>query len=575
MLRQTGNPVNGIFITCYLLAFCLMKRLLIIVASIVGILIVAALLVPLFINVDSFRPKLEKSLSTALNRDVHIGKLDASIFSGGASATEITINDDPAFNKGAFLKAGSLKVGLHLMPLIFSKRLEVTTISVNQPDIVLLKNAAGKWNFSTMGASSNKPKQTSSDTSTPDVSVEKFEIVDGKIRVGQSTGATAGKERVYDKVNLTAKNISLTSAMPFTLTANTPGGGALKLDGHAGPVNSEDAAKTPLDASISMDHTDLASTGFIDPASGLAGIIDFNGKIKSDGKKLDSEGKAKASNLRVMKGGQPAKTPLDLDYHTEYGLDSQAGTINTQIHTGGSMVSAAGTMNAKGQDILANLKIQGKNMAVNDVETLLPAFGVILPQGASLEGGNINMDMTAEGPLDRLVIVGPLNISGTHLKGFDLSSKLGSMAQFAGVKPSNDTLIQTVSSALRVAPEGIKADNIVLDVPSMGNLTGNGVIANNNALDFKMLLKALWRGRQHAGQPHADILGRPEPRPALHHYRNHAESQVPACAGQELKSGLKDTLLGSVQGKQGQTVIKPQTKDLKNALGGIFGKKKP
>ena len=54
-----------------------MKRLLIIVASIVGVLIVAALLVPLFINVDSFRPKLEKSLSTALNRDVHIGKLDA------------------------------------------------------------------------------------------------------------------------------------------------------------------------------------------------------------------------------------------------------------------------------------------------------------------------------------------------------------------------------------------------------------------------------------------------------------------------------------------------------------------
>ena len=70
--QQTGHPVNGIFITCYLLAFCLMKRLLIIVASIVGVLIVAALLVPLFINVDSFRPNLEKSLSTALNRDVHM-----------------------------------------------------------------------------------------------------------------------------------------------------------------------------------------------------------------------------------------------------------------------------------------------------------------------------------------------------------------------------------------------------------------------------------------------------------------------------------------------------------------------
>jgi AsmA protein len=557
-----------------------MKRLLIIVASIVGVLIVAALLVPLFINVDSFRPKLEKSLSTALNRDVHIGKLDASIFSGGASATQITISDDPAFNKGPFLKAGSLKVGLHLMPLIFSKRLEVTTIAVNQPDIVLLKNAAGKWNFSTMGASGNKPKQTTSDTSTPDVSVEKFEIVDGKIRVGESTGATAGKEHVYDKVNLTAKNISLTSAIPFTLTANTPGGGALKLDGQAGPIDSADAAKTPLDASISVEHADLATTGFIDPASGLAGVVDFNGKIKSDGKKLDSEGKAKASNLRVIKGGQPAKAPVALDYHTSYGLDSQAGTITSAIHTGNSTVSANGTMNTKGNDTLANLKIQGKGMSVDDVVTLLPAFGVVLPQGASLKGGNINMDMTAEGPLDRLVINGPLNITGTHLTGFDLASKLGSLAQFAGVKPSNDTLIQTVSSVLRVSPEGIKADNIVLDVPSMGNLTGNGVIASNNALDFKMVLKlsgqaanTLGSLTQVAGGAAGGLASHGIPFTITGTTQN--PKFLPSIGG-DLKSGLKDTLLGRLQGKQGQTG-QTQKPDLQNALGGLLGgkKKKP
>jgi len=555
-----------------------MKRLLIIAASIVGVLIVAALLVPLFINVDSFRPKLEKSLSTALNRDVHIGKLDASIFSGGASATQITISDDPAFNKGPFLQAGSLKVGLHLMPLIFSKKLEVTTISVNQPDIVMLKNAAGKWNFSTMGASGNKPKETSPDASTPDVSVEKFEIVDGKIRVGQSTSAGAGKEHVYDKVNLTAKNISLTSQIPFTLTANTPGGGALKLDGQAGPVDSADAAKTPLDATISVEHADLTNTGFIDPASGLAGIVDFNGKVKSDGKTLDSEGKAKASNLRVIKGGQPAKSPLALDYHTSLGLESQAGTITSAIHTGNSTVSANGTMNAKGNDTLANLKIQGKNMAVNDVETLLPAFGVILPQGASLEGGNINMDMTAEGPLDRLVIAGPLNITGTHLKGFDLASKLGSLAQFAGVKPSSDTLIQTVSSALRVAPEGIKADNIVLEVPSMGNLSGNGVIANNNALDFKMLLKLSGAAANTLGsltQVSSGLAGGVTKNGIPFTITGTTQNPkfLPSLGG-DLKSGLKDTLLGAVNGKQGQNGNQQQTPDLKNALGGLLGKKK-
>jgi hypothetical protein len=33
--------------------------------------------------------------------------------------------------------------------------------------------------------------------------------------------------------------------MPFTLTADTPGGGSLKLDGQAGPLNSQDSARTP------------------------------------------------------------------------------------------------------------------------------------------------------------------------------------------------------------------------------------------------------------------------------------------------------------------------------------------
>src|ERR1700761_9460121 len=108
------------------------KRLLIISGIIVGVLFLVVVLVPLFINVDSFRPDLEKKLSTALNRTVTIGKLNASIFSGGATASDISIADDPSFNKGPFLRAASLNVGLQLVPLIFSKQLKVTSLSVKK-----------------------------------------------------------------------------------------------------------------------------------------------------------------------------------------------------------------------------------------------------------------------------------------------------------------------------------------------------------------------------------------------------------------------------------------------------------
>jgi len=552
-----------------------MKRLLVIVGIVIGVLLLVIIAVPLFINVDSFRPDLEKKISAALNRQVHIGKLDASLLSGGASASDITIADDPAFNKGPFLKAASVKVGVQLMPLIFSKQLKVTSLTIQKPDITLLKNAAGKWNYSTLGATAQSQKTTPEPSGkAPEVSVDKFEISDGTVRVGHSSGHSAGKESVYQNVNLVAHNISATSAMPFTLSASLPAGGTLNLEGTAGPLNPTDSAKSPLDAKITLKHADLAATGFVDPSSGVGGILDFDGQVKSDGHKIHSEGKAKAADLRVVKGGQPAKEPIALDYKSDYALDSDTGTINANLHTGNSLTNASGTLNAKGEDTLANLKIIGKNMAVNDVEGLLPAFGVVLPSGASLQGGNINMDLNATGPLDRLVIDGPLKIEGTHLSGYNLGSKLGAIAAFTGNKSGTDTLIQTFSSALRVAPEGIKADNIVLDVPSLGIVTGNGVISGDNSLDFKMLVKLSGAANNLLGSlTGASASAQSKGLPFLITGKTSNPVFRPALGG-AVAGDLQNSLLQAVQGKGNKADGQNQKPNLQDALGGLFNKKK-
>jgi AsmA protein len=552
-----------------------MKRLLVISGIVVGVLLLVVIAVPLFINVDSFRPDLEKKLSAALNRTVHIGKLDASLLSGGASASDITIADDPAFNKDPFLKASSVKVGVQLMPLIFSQQLKVTSLTIQKPDITLLKNAAGKWNYSTLGATAQKTAPEPQGKSAPDVSVDKFEIAGGTVRVGHSSGHSAGKESVYQNVNLVAHNISAQSAMPFTLSGGMPGGGSMNLEGQAGPLNPADSAKSPLDAKITLKHADLGATGFVDPSSGVGGVLDFEGQVKSDGHHLHSEGNAKAADLRVVKGGQPAKQPIALDYKSDYALDSDNGTVNANLHTGNSLTNASGTLSAKGEDTLANLKIVGKNMAVNDVEGLLPAFGVVLPSGASLQGGNINMDLNASGPLDRLVIDGPIKIEGTHLSGYNLGSKLGAIAAFSGNKSSTDTLIQTFSSALRVAPEGIKADNIVLDVPSLGTVTGNGVIAGDNSLDFKMLIKLSGAANNLLGSlTGGSAAAASQGLPFLIQGKTSNPVFRPALGG-AVTGNLQNSLLNAVQGNKGnKTDQQNQKPDLKDALGGLFNKKK-
>jgi AsmA protein len=363
---------------------------------------------------------------------------------------------------------------------------------VRKPDIILLKNAAGKWNYATLGgAPSTQAHQVSSKSasSASELSVDRFEIVDGEVTVGQSSAHVGVRERKYQKVNLVARSIGESSVVPFTLTAVIPSSGALELEGHAGPLDRADSSRTPLDATLRLKHADLGATGFLDPSSGLGGILDFQGAVKSDGKQLHAQGKATTNGLKLVRGASPAQAPVLFDYASDYGFDSDTDRIKADLRTGKSTAIASGTVETRGQEAVAHLKLQGKDMSVADVEGLLPAFGVVLPSGASLQGGVINMDMAVEGPLDQLLITGPLNISNTHLSGYNLSSKLAALAALTGLKPSEDTLIQTLSSGLHVAPDGVRADNVVLDVPAIGLLTGNGIVGSNNSLDFKMLLK--------------------------------------------------------------------------------------
>jgi AsmA protein len=543
-----------------------MKRLVIIAGIVVGVLILGLVLAPLFINVDSFRPELEKRVSAAVNRPVTIGKLEASIFSGGASAENISIGDDPAFNKGPFLQASSLKVGLRMIPLIFSRQLSVTSITVEKPEIVLLRNASGKWNYSSFGAAAPQSNEPATSGTASSFSVDTVEILDGKVSIGQGGKRGAARERDYQNVHLIAHNISFTSAMPFTLTASTPGGGSLKVEGTAGPLDREDSARTPLDAEITLEHLDVGATGFLDASSGLQGKLDFDGKIHSDGHKMHAEGKGKGESLVLVKGGAPAHAPVALDYKGDYSLESNTGSITANVHTGKSTATASGTVDTHGEDVIAHLKLQGKDMAMNDIAALFPALGVVLPSGASIQGGVANVDMTAEGPLDRLVITGPLTISNTHLTGYNLTGKLGALAALTGIKSSDDTLIQTAASGLRVAPEGLRADNIVVEVPSIGSLSGSGVINSSNVMDFQMVMKlssavgdvlgtvgTLVSGGKSQGIPFS-IQGKtsnPEFRPSF-------------GGG---KGGLPSTLLGG--GKDGQQG------GLGGLLGGFGKKKKP
>ncbi len=95
-----------------------------IILVIVGIFIIVTLVVPFLVPGNQFRPSIEEKASAALGRKVTLGNLRLSLFSGSLAAEDLSIGDDPKFSPSPFLTAKSLKVGIQLMPLIFSKTLE-------------------------------------------------------------------------------------------------------------------------------------------------------------------------------------------------------------------------------------------------------------------------------------------------------------------------------------------------------------------------------------------------------------------------------------------------------------------
>ena len=107
--------------------------------------------------------------------------------------------------------------------------------------------------------------------------------------------------------------------------------------------------RRPLSANITLQHVDLAATGFIDPASGLGGVLDYTGTVKSDGKNAHSEGIAKADKLRLMPSGGPARSLVTVDYASDYNLASRPARFSRgEIHTGKSTVHLSGNFNMQG-----------------------------------------------------------------------------------------------------------------------------------------------------------------------------------------------------------------------------------
>jgi AsmA protein len=363
----------------------------------------------------------------------------------------------------------------------------VTGIEIGAPEIDLIQSDTGTWNFASLGAKSATPAPPaapSSSNSMQDLTVKLVKITNGTLSIKM---AGERQPKVLDKLNIEVKDFAPDVSFPVSLAANIRGGGDVKLDGKAGPIDTNDTSETPFDVALKLNKLDIAKAGFVRPSTGFGGLLSIDGNAASTGRELHLKGAIQAAQLKLAKNGKPATKTVGFDFAINHNLRQRTGALTRgEVHIGKAKAELAGTYGEAKNATVLHMKLVAPGMEVQELEGMLPALDIVLPQGSSLQGGTASANITVDGPSDMLVADATVALQKTRLAGFDLGSRMNTVARLTGIKISPDTDFDNIGASVHSDPGGTKVEKISVLAPAIGELTGAGSISPAHALDFKM-----------------------------------------------------------------------------------------
>ena len=469
------------------------RLVLIAVGAVVALSVIVVVCVPLFLNTDSFKAKIEKTLTQSLGRTVTIGKLSLSVWSGGLVAENTTVADDPAFSKQPFIQADTVTINVALLPLIFSKELEIHGFSMESPKIQLLRAGDGTWNYSKIGSTNPTAGQsTETKQAFPNLTVGEVDIENGRITVGNGPGVATTVSHVYEDVDLKVKDFTFTKAFPFSASAKLPAGGTASVHGTAGPLNQQDVSATPFSGHLDVKHLDPLAMGFIDASDGISGTVD---SVVLDASGNGTEMHVKqllidGPKLTVVKSNVPS-APKQTKASAEWATMLENLSVDdAEVKNGTVTLASAGQ---SGGSVYQQVNAKVTNVTPKSYSPF--SASAVLPNGGSLSAtgtaGPFNQSKNAGTPLSAQVTLKHFELGTSGLlppdagiSGMtDLQAKITSNGQtlnaagtatVAGIKLAKDGVASTKPVQLQftvVQNEQAKSGEVQQAVVTLGSST--------------------------------------------------------------------------------------------------------
>jgi AsmA protein len=229
----------------------------IIVGCLAVVIIAALLIIPMFVDVQKYKPVLESKVVEATGRSFSVGDdLKLSLFPwAGISFSNLQLGNPTGFAEKEFVNVKSFEVRVKLLPLI-GKKVEIKRFVIDEPQIVLVKNKNGRGNWEQPKQQKDTSTKTPAPTDSPAgfgglpisaLTVGNFSITNGSALWIDHTTNT--RKEVKD-ISLILKDVSLDRPVQLKFSAELDKN-PLTLEGTVGPVGSGfEKGVVPLDLSL-------------------------------------------------------------------------------------------------------------------------------------------------------------------------------------------------------------------------------------------------------------------------------------------------------------------------------------
>lgn len=220
----------------------IIKWIAIIGGGLVGLSIAVLLVVPMFIDVQQFKPRIEETVAESTGRSFQLGQIKLQLFPwAGVSLTNVQLGNPSGFPGGEFASVGAFDVKVKLLPLLF-KDIQVKHLNLKGLHLVLDRQKDGQVNWEFPMAKSKHPAapppvDASAGPAANGLALKALAIGQVSIRDSriQWIDRSQDVEKDITELSMMIRDVSLDAPLKFEAFARLDGN-PVSIDGVVGPL---------------------------------------------------------------------------------------------------------------------------------------------------------------------------------------------------------------------------------------------------------------------------------------------------------------------------------------------------